>query len=272
MKQFFAGKLFTISTGLFVFAFLCHSIIYAAPGFTENQSSAKNITAEKVPVLIELFTAEGCPMCPPADKNLAFMEKEQPFSEADIITLSLHVDYWNGRGWKDEFSSAIFTRRQDIYAQIFRVDQIFTPQMIVDGRTQFAGADLVKAQKAIVENAKINKGKVELSTAKNPGNDLRLQVKISDLPAHETATVFLAIAEDNLTSKRGKTASTQREYVSVVRELKSLGLLPSGQNKLETEIALQFQPAWKKEDLKFVAFVQENASRKILAVNKIKLS
>lgn len=142
--------------------------------------------------------------------------------------------------------------------------------MIVDGQTQFAGADLAKAQKAIIENAKNAKGKIEVSTVTDAVSDIKIQVKISDLPAHENSTVFLAIAEDNLIAKRGRSAGVKREYVSVVRELKSLGFLTAAQKSLETEIALQFQPAWKKENLKFVVFVQENANRRILGVNKIK--
>ena len=272
MKQFCAIKFFTLFFGFLFLTFSSVNIISAAPRLMENQATKKNTAKEKVPILVELFTAEGCPMCPPADKNLAYLDREQPFPEADVITLSLHVDYWNSRGWKDEFSSAMFTRRQDIYAQIFRVRDIFTPQMIIDGQTQLPGADLAKTRKAVVESAKLAKGKIEITAAKDAVSDVKLQVKISDLPAHETATVFLAIAEDNLASKRGKTVSTRREYVSVVRELKSLGSLAGVQNKLETEISLQFQLAWKKENLKFVVFAQENASRKVLAVNKIKLS
>lgn len=271
MKQIFIIGFLTVFFSFFACNFLSDAAIAAVPHFEEIQLDEKNAAKEKTPVLIELFTAEACPMCPPADKNLVRLEKEQPFPEVEIITLSLHVDYWNGRGATDEFASPMFTRRQDIYGRIFRVNQIFTPQMIVDGRTQFAGADLAKAQKAVIENAKNTKGKIEISTAKDAGSDIKIQVKISDLPAHENSTVFLAIAEDNLASKRGRSATTKREYVSVVRELKSLGFLTAAQESLETEIVLQFQPAWKKENLKFVVFVQENANRRILGVNKVNL-
>ncbi len=270
MKQLFLIGFCAVFFSFFVCNFFSDTAIAAVPQFEENQPSKKNNAKEKVPVLIELFTAEACPMCPPADKNLVHLEKEQPFPEVEIITLSLHVDYWNGRGATDEFASPMFTRRQDIYGRIFRVNQIFTPQMIVDGQTQFAGADLAKAQKAIIENAKNAKGKIEVSTVTDAVSDIKIQVKISDLPAHENSTVFLAIAEDNLIAKRGRSAGVKREYVSVVRELKSLGFLTAAQKSLETEIALQFQPAWKKENLKFVVFVQENANRRILGVNKIK--
>ncbi|HXH70946.1 MAG TPA: DUF1223 domain-containing protein, partial [Pyrinomonadaceae bacterium] len=209
-----------------------------------------------------------CPTCPPADRNLTFLETEQPFAEAELITLSLHVDYWNSRSWNDEFSAPMFSRRQDIYGQIFKLDSIYTPQMIVDGQAQFAGTDLAKVQKAIIESAKNEKGKIELSTVSDARGDTKLKAKISDLPKHEVSTVFLAVAEDNLVSNRGESSGAKRIYTSVVRELKSLGFLTAEQKNLEIETFLQFQPNWKTENLKLVVFVQENASRKVFGIGK----
>jgi len=234
-----------------------------------KQSSKQPEKQNKPPVLIELYTAERCPSCPPADKNLAFFEKEQPFQQAEIITLSLHVDYSNFDTRKDKFSSPIFSRRQDIYAQKFRIGSIFTPQMVVDGEFQFAGGNLEKAQKAIIEAAKMQKAKIEIVRAEDKFN-----IKISELPKHENTTVFLAIAEDGLASNIFGAENTieRREYTSVLRELKSLGMLGAQQNNLEIEAIMQYQPNWKKENLKLIVFVQENLSRKILGVSRINLS
>jgi len=268
MKQFFLIGILAGFFGFFIWSFQSSAAVADAPQFRPNNESKNNEAKNKQPVLIELFTSEGCPTCPPADRNLTFLETEQPFAEADLITLSLHVDYWNSRSWKDEFSSPMFSRRQDIYGQIFKINSVYTPQMIVDGQMQFAGTDLAKVQKAIVESARNEKGKVELSTVEDKNGVTKLQVKISDLPKHEISTVFLAVAEDKLASNRTGSSGAKRAFTSVVRELKSLGFLTAEQKNLETEIFLQYQPNWKMENLKLVVFVQENGSRKVSAIGK----
>ncbi|MEP7037776.1 MAG: DUF1223 domain-containing protein [Acidobacteriota bacterium] len=221
---------------------------------------------DKKPVLVELFTSEGCSSCPPADRVLAQLEAEQPNKNAEIITLALHVDYWDNIGWKDEFSSALYSQRQNVYGQAFKMNQIYTPQMIVDGEKQFVGSNMSEANKAITESAKDEKANVELANAEN-----NLKIKISDIPNHENASVFLAIAEDNLSTnvKGGENSGRKLEHTSVVRELKSIGSVTSQQNSFDNSVAVQLQPDWKKENLKFVVFVQENGSRKILGVNRI---
>ncbi len=232
----------------------------------ENPQSAIPNLQSKQPVLVELFTSEGCSSCPPADRALAFLEKEQPFAQAEIITLALHVDYWNYLGWKDEFSTPLFTQRQELYVEKLKVDSSYTPQMIVDGKIQFVGSDSGKAAKAIVEAAKIQKGKIEIVR-----NNDKLTVKITDLPAHENSIIFLAIAEDNLVSKvgRGENSGKRLEHQSVVRELKSIGTLNPPENSVELETILQLNQNWKKENLKIIVFVQENDSRRILGVGRI---
>jgi len=273
MKQFFLIGILASFFSFFVWSFQSRAAITNAPQLPLNFQDKNNDRKNKQPVLVELYTAIACPACPPADRNLAFLEKEQPFAEAEVITLALHVDYRDSGGRRDEFSSPMFTRRQDIYRQAFNIGSIFTPQMIVDGQSAFVGSDLSKVQKSIIENAKKEKGKIELSAAEEAKGGVNLKAKISELPAHENATIFLAIAEDNLDSKdrRGANSNNNLEYIPVVRELKSLGFLTAEQKNLETEIFLQLQPNWKSENLKFVVFLQENRTRRILGVNALKI-
>jgi hypothetical protein len=237
----------------------------------ENQIVAADKTketTEKTPVLVELFTSEGCSSCPPAERALAFLENEQPVANAEIIALALHVDYWNRLGWTDEFASPLFSQRQELYANKFRLGSIYTPQMIVDGNAEFNGSNTGKAAKEIMKAAREKKAKIELALS---GED-KLNVKISEPPAaFETATIFLAIAENNLASnvKAGENSGQTLRHTAVVRELKSVGALDSQKKSFETEIVLPFQPNWKRENLKAVVFVQENQARKIIGANQI---
>lgn len=229
---------------------------------TNKPTAAKN----KASVLVELFTSEGCSSCPPADRVLARLEKEQANKDAEIITLALHVDYWNYLGWRDEFSSKKFSERQSGYAERFKLDSIYTPQMVVDGQTQFVGSNLDTAQKAISEQAQTGKANVEISKTGD-----KLKVKISGAPLHDESYVWLAIAEDDLKTnvKLGENRGKTLVHVSVAREMKLLGTLAAVDKTFENETVLQFDSKWKRENLKFIVFVQGKDSKKIFGVNKL---
>ena len=266
MKQILIVGLLALFSGFFACNTQSNPTATAdVPQIQPNQPSEPINTKNKQPVLVELFTSEGCSSCPSADRVLTQLEKEQSNPNAEIITLSLHVDYWDRIGWKDPFSSALYSQRQAVYGQAFNLDSNYTPQMVVDGQTEFVGSNMSNANKAITDSAKNVKATVELQRVEN-----NLKVKIADIPKHENATIFLAIAEDNLSSNvtRGENSGKKLAHTSVVRELKSIGVVTAQQNSFTTEAAVQIQPDWKKENLKFVVFVQENGSRKILGVNR----
>lgn len=260
-----------------VFAVGCVSsnLISLEPAAGRNE--IKNIASpdgKRTPVIVELFTSEGCSSCPPADKTLELLLKEQPFAGAEIIGLSLHIDYWNRLGWADPFSSAQFSERQSEYANLFKREDVYTPQMVVDGRREFVGSNMREAQKAIEESAKIAKADVTIS-AKTENGAVALDIKIENLPPNfENAVVMLAVTENNLASSvlRGENSGRKLNHAAVTRKLTSIGNIKSGEKSFAAAQSLQLEKNWKTDNLSAVVFVQDAKTRQIIGAAKISLN
>ena len=175
---------------------------------------------ERQPVLVELFTSEGCSSCPPADALLEKLERAQPVAGAHVIALSEHVDYWNHIGWTDPYSSSAFSTRQQVYAKRFGIDGPYTPQMVVDGRAQFVGSDVRKAELAIQAAARQQKVAIRLS-----GSPL-ITVEVDPAPSGKT-NIYVAHAADAGTSDvlRGENKGRRLHHVSIVKELRQIGTI-----------------------------------------------
>lgn len=264
MKRFIIFAVVAALAGLFLWSLQSDKTAVQAQTTKTKKTMDTN---KKTPVLVELFTSEGCSSCPPADRVLAQLEKDQSNNSAEIITLSMHVDYWNNLGWKDPFSAAAYSQRQSGYADKFKLDSIYTPQMVVDGQTQFVGSNLGTANKAITDAAKTVKTNIELAKE----TDGKLKIKFADLPTHDDSYIWMVIAEDNLQTsvKRGENGGRTLDHTSVVREMKLVGNLASTDKSFEIEADYKLQSGWKKDDLKFVVFVQGKDSKKVFGVNKL---
>lgn len=219
------------------------------------------VASSRVPVLVELFTSEGCSSCPPADRLLDLLDRTQPVPSADIIVLSEHVDYWNHIGWTDPFSSALYSRRQQDYARRFRLDGVYTPQMVVDGRAQFVGSDEVAAAKSIATAAEAPKLPLNLEASGD-----RLIVK-SAAPVPADAVICVVFAKEHAVSKvaRGENEGRELRHVNVASRFVSAGLVRKGRTA-DAAIDLRSQTP---DALRIIAFAQEVRSGQISAVGRL---
>jgi hypothetical protein len=248
----------------------------------ELGSASAVVEGKRSPVLVELFTSEGCSSCPPADELLARLEKEQPVAGAQVIVLSQHVDYWNRLGWADPYSSAAFSERQGGYAAAFNREDVYTPQMVVDGKAEFVGSNRDKAFDAIGTAAKLQKAAIQLSRGAQSvaaeSNTIPLNIRIENLPAvsaGDTAEVLLAVAESDLHSSvsRGENAGHRLSHTAVVRQLSVVGNFDAQGSKAFTAApTISVENNWKRQNLRAVVFVQERMSRKVLGAATLDIS
>jgi hypothetical protein len=211
------------------------------------------------PVLVELFTSEGCSSCPPADRLLARLAAEQPVPGALIVPLSLHVDYWNRLGWADPFSSAAFTERQGAYAARFSgAGRVYTPQMVVDGSAEFVGSDERAARRAIGAAARASRAFVRAV----PLNGSSVRVSVAGAPPG--ADVVLAVVEDGLSSDvtRGENAGKTLTHEAVTRALVAAGRTDA-RGRFDASVSVPTGPGTRR----VLAFAQEHGAGRVLGAS-----
>jgi hypothetical protein len=234
--------------------------------FTWISLAATDNGSARVPVLLELFTSEGCSSCPPADRFLQALDEKQPLAGADLIVLSEHVDYWDRLGWKDPFSSAQFTARQQEYASKHPGDEVFTPQLVVDGQFSFVGSDGREAKVAIQKAILERKIPIAISSVARDGRHVTAHVEISSGAEKGKAVLYLAIADNHAESQvaRGENSGKTLTHVSVTRVLKRVGAVDLSAPYAQ-DITLQAN-AGAVNDSRLVAFIQDAASGRVLGV------
>src|SRR6266849_4129390 len=254
--------------------------LIAATSFSRRHAQAYARTPEtlRVPVVVELFTSEGCSSCPPADALLARLTEQQFYENAQLITLEEHVDYWDNQGWTDPFSSRDWTSRQNVYAGILGNRNPYTPQMVVDGTEEFNGSYAQKARQAILEAAGKTKIPVTLvpgSTNETGKGDFSVTVgKLGGITKGEAAEVWLAITETGLHSavKRGENAGQDLHHAAVVRSMRKIGEAKAdAETSFSEDARVPLQKEWKRENLRAVFLEQEKKSRRILGAAEIRM-
>ena len=211
----------------------CLTVTAAAPG--------------RAPVLVELFTSEGCSSCPPADRLLETLDPS-------AIVLSEHVDYWDHLGWRDPYSSHANTLRQQSYARRFAVEGPYTPQMVIDGSVEFVGSDGRRAAAEIAQAARRERVAVSLS---RDGDELKIETG----PVSRSADVLVAVAEDRDASSQvtaGENRGRNLRHIAVLRSLKKVGTLKRG-TAFQQSVPLGADAAGKR----LIVFLQDSDLGKV---------
>lgn len=173
--------------------------------------------AQDRPVVVELFTSQGCSSCPPADAYLHELAKRD-----DVIALAMHVDYWDYIGWKDIFASPELTARQRSYAQAGNRRMVYTPQMIINGQDHVVGNRPKDVEDLIAKHARLDA--VVKLTAQRDGNTVRINaVPGSSLDGPLTVQLVRYVANETVNIKRGENAGKSLRYSNIVTEIKVLG-------------------------------------------------
>jgi hypothetical protein len=239
------------------------------------QAGSINDERARTPVLIELFTSEGCSSCPPADALLERLDRAQPARGAELIVLSEHVDYWNDIGWKDPYSSHEYSERQSAYAGHFGLSSIYTPQMVVDGHFEFVGSDERRAAQAIDNAMKGDKTPVHISSIRlSDDNTIALHLETGPLPpsiAGHSAEVWIATADDRDEShvSRGENAGRTLRHVAVLRNLVRVGTVTK-HTTFSRDVSLHLNNL-DLRNIRLVAIVQEPMAGRVWGVESARL-
>ena len=219
----------------------------------------------QTPVVVELFTSEGCSSCPPADALLVELSHKSPPGGTQLILLGEHVDYWNYIGWTDRFSCSAFSDRQNNYAKQLHLATVYTPQMVIDGHLQLVGNGAAEVYRTISKAAAEPKP-AQVSLRWEPQQKLHIAVQT---PAGERPKILLAITEEGLSTAvgGGENGGRTLHHAAVVRQLRELGTAANGQFEAKVDVAAH--PDWNPARLKVVVLVQQQGSGKILGAGSL---
>ena len=219
----------------------------------------------KTPILMELFTSEGCSSCPPIDTWAARLDQFQPIAGAQLILLSEHVDYWDHDGWKDPFSSAQLTERQTEYSHMLGLSDVYTPQVIVDGDEELHPWKTDEVKASLDKAARTPAMAVRIDGAAAGAGELTGNVEADGVGEKHGADVFVAVALNQTETDvlAGENNGKKLTNVAVVKALVKIGKLEKGKN-FDQPFKVKLWPDADPANLRVVAFVQESGPGKVL--------
>jgi hypothetical protein len=222
-------------------------------------------STHRVPVLVELFTSEGCSDCPPADALLERLDTTQAVPGAEAIVLSEHVTYWNHEGWRDPFSFDEIDARQKEYVELFGLESSYTPQMVVDGATQFVGSNASALEAALVRAVQTPKQQLAIENPRWDGGAVSFTVHV---PAGSNADLVAALAANATRSEvaRGENAGRTLHHVAVVRVIKDFGSKATDGRPLKLSGGSLDHGGEAKDPLRLVVFLANRKNGHVVAV------
>lgn len=255
-------KIFALVAG-----FITAIIVLAAFIIPKDNAPIKNkvIADGKGFAVVELFTSEGCSSCPPADELVARIQKED--KDKPVYILAFHVDYWNRLGWKDVFSSADYSKRQNEYANWLNLQSVYTPQIVVNGKKEFVGSEEGTLRNAITAGLRNNPAAtLTLNTQK--GQD-RISVQYRVNGAEKNTNLLLALVQKAAQTKvqRGENGGRTLSHVQIVRKIQSVALSAGGNGNA----AIALPEGINAQDWEVIGLVQNQTSGEILAAAKANL-
>jgi len=232
----------------------------------KSNNTSKPEAVGKGVAVVELFTSEGCSSCPSADALVARVQKEN--IDKPVYILAFHVDYWNRLGWKDVFSSHEYSDRQNQYARWLKLSQIYTPQVIVNGHTEFVGSDEKSLRSAIKAGLeKPAKTEISLNNIKIEGDKASVQYHATG--AADNSSLLIALIEKNATTKvqRGENGGRTLVHVQIVTKLKSIALKNNANGTENIALPHGFDP----QKFELIGFVQNASNGEITGATKVQL-
>ena len=169
------------------------------------------------PVVVELFTSQGCSSCPPADKILGELAERD-----DVIALAMHVDYWDYLGWKDKFADPAYTKRQRAYARAKGERTIYTPQMVIGGTDHVVGSRPMKISNLVRKHAKKD-ALVDVKLSKSGGQIVIEATPAGTIRGGAVVQLVTFVPKSTVDIRRGENAGRKLTYHNIVRDVAVLG-------------------------------------------------
>jgi hypothetical protein len=244
--------------------FFAVTALFLITSFASGRAQTAHVN--RTPVLVELFTSEGCSSCPPADALLAKLDHDQPIQNAEIIILEEHVDYWDDLGWHDRFSSHQYSERQSQYSSRLGIDGVYTPQMIVDGTDQFVGTDSFHAHRFITSAAQKTKLNLSLSRPVVDAHKISSSVSLpGSSPSQAYAELYAALVDPSDTTdvRNGENGGRRLQHAGVVRNLQRIGTLKD-LNAGALNFSLNAPSDAKLTEMRVVVFAQQSNQGQVL--------